>query len=224
MLAVLGGHARGILQVSLPVNGRGQILWNAVATIYVGDVDRDQPRFYNSLFSCLTSGENWFGEGSSKFSKLLTKGSITTTAVPCPAAVEGIREVRLVSAGKFKVTLTSSLYDAAEGDAGFMLPRREAGGRNLAWFQDDTTGEQVSRFSALGPHLPAVDGLVDIRTLDDIQTGRASEEVVFAAIMELEEEGVLNIYEQEVNNTPIYGIYHALRDHLHARAQVPMRS
>ncbi len=49
-------------------------------------------------------------------------------------------------------------------------------------------------------------------------------EVVFTYIMELEDEGVLNVYEQMLADTTIFAVYHALCYPRHPQAQVAMRS
>jgi hypothetical protein len=52
---------------------------------------------------------------------------------------------------------------------------------------------------------------------------RATEDVVFTSIMELEDEGILNVYEQLLADTHIFAIYHALRDPRHPQAQIAIR-
>jgi hypothetical protein len=219
LMSVFGGPGRGILRVALAVDERGRVMWfGRQVAIYVGDVDKSEPRFRNYITSCLTTGVR--RENSNKFNKLVAKGEITTTVIPFPSAGSRAQDI---SAAEFKELLTVSLYDAPS-DIGIMIPRHEASGRVLAWVNDDTTGELVSRFTSLGPQLPEADGLFDLRTIEEVRDGRATEEVVFTSIMELEDEGVLNVYEQMLADTPIFAVYHALRDPRHPQAQIAMRS
>jgi hypothetical protein len=117
--------------------------WQVV--IYVGDVDKSEPRFRNYNTSCLTTGVRC--ESSNRFNKLVAKGDITTTVIPFPFA--GVR-AQDISAAEFKELLSASLY-GAQRDLGLMIPRHKASGRVLAWANDDTTGELMSMFISLRP-------------------------------------------------------------------------